>query len=251
MSSSDHSAAWPFDDMASPKPIPFEQVRVRTDLANQAPLCGRNRPSAGARGLAVFQWSRLSNIDPVVQTNRAPVGTDLLPENVLSAQTPAERQLLPPLPLPPHDGDVPQGALFEAVPQPKQALHDAGPSPPPLSGDASTPGREPADVPVRAVVRSLRQAVVLRGLSGTIAKVCDGEENQRLGPWEMTLPLSAHGLGRSFLNMRLSLGELLLRFQCDGKDKLDLISAGAEGLRTELEETLRPPLEVRIETTLW
>lgn len=251
MSSSGHSAAWPFDAMVSPKPIPFEQVRVRTDIANQAPPCTRNRLNASGRAIAVFQWNRLSNMDQGARTERAPVDADLQSADVLPRAAQHDLSRLPPPALPAHHAVAPQGTPSTQLPQPELRLNESGSGPAPVVGDPGSPERVTAADPVRAIVRTVRQATLLRGLIGTIAEVCDGGENQRLGPWDMTLPLGGHGLGRSTLNLRLSLGDLLLRFQCDGQDKFDLISAGAEGLRTELQETLRPPLDVRIETTLW
>ena len=235
--------------MVAPKPIPFEQVRVRTDFddAQSVPRAVVRAPLAG-RQLLAFQWSRL--IQPEPDEEREPEHADD-PDRADDQHAVSARHGLRPLKAAPgaqlrDTGEPRQSASFEREPE---LAHSDSPSTPPHQTGIAAVTRS-SGVPISAIAKSVRQAAVLGGLTDTIKELCNGEENQRLGPWDMTLPLDAHGLGTSILDLRLSVGELLLRFRCSDSAVLDLLSSGVDKLSAQLHESLYPPLDVRIELGL-
>ena len=234
--------------MVAPKPIPFVQVRVRTDFddAQTLPRAAVRAPLAG-RQLVAFQWSRLSRPEP--DEEQEPERADDPDQADDQLAIPARHGLRPLKAAP--------GALQRDTGEPRQqaspereseSAHTDSPSAPPHIGTAAV--TRASGVPISAIAKSVRQAAVLGGLTDTIKALCNGEENQRLGPWDMTLPLDGHGLGASVLNLQLSVGELLLRFRCSDSAILDLLSSGVDRLSAQLQESLHPPLDVRIELAL-
>ena len=234
--------------MTAPKAIPFEQVRVRTDFdgAHTGPRTAV-RSFIPARQAATFQWSRLDQTEserdsaPEYAEEDDPLGNGL---------TATERQLLnSQQEFQPGGGQDHAKRQLLATPEREPVQGDLAPAHPP-EGFPSAGTQRTNRMPITAIAKSVRQAAVLSHLTETIKGLCDGEESQRLGPWDMTLPLDTHGLGQTMLNLRLSHGELLLRFRCDDSDVLDLLSKGADRLTSQLQESLHPRLDVRVELAL-
>ena len=241
--------------MAPLKPIPFEQVRVRTDLDSaQAGARFAARLHTPGRSTTAFQWGRLPQ--PATQPQQpAPDAAELVADHATEAspEPAAHAQQSRQGTRPFDDSDArdaarPDQAWRQVQSDEQPSQHDAAAAPPQEAARRAKP--QSASAPTSAIARSVRKATMVRSLAEAVTGLCNGEENQRLGPWDMTLPLEHHGLGSSALNLRLSVGDLLLRFHCDGSAVLDLISSSAERLGEQLQASLHPPLEVRIEMAL-
>lgn len=139
--------------------------------------------------------------------------------------------------------DAPQAARWQP---------DAAGAPPHRPHAAVAQGPPPAAplpaqaVPVSAIARAVEDATAVRALAAVIVDTCSGDDKRDTGPWSFALPLVEQGFGASRLDLRLSRESLSLRFECDGPRTRELLCRHTASLKAQLDEQIRPPLEVDI-----
>jgi hypothetical protein len=217
--------------MTGPTRLPFDLVRIRqTGEDESAEWRLRPRLNAPVRAGAAFQWGRLFETE---RSRSPPPGP------------PAQEADDVPV-----DADDAPAAAYARAPPPMGLAGDR--APPPQAGPSRAGVHEAAAAasPLAAVARSVHQAALVQELTEAIVGLCDGEASQRLGPWDMCLQLDRHGLGQTRVVLRLSPGELSLRFECDGEAVRNVLSRHSDRLTRELEDRLHPPVNVQVELSL-
>jgi hypothetical protein len=236
--------------MSRARPIPFEQVRIRADGEGAR---GGGRPPLPPPAQAVFHWGRLLRADATPVPDDVALDVDVgdgvpRPESaagVKKAPNQPSQAVARLLCADVDDSPQPGSAALSADGHRRASPLEEG-----ASGSGHAGRRSGGAAPVRAIARSVRLATMVNGLVDKVAGFCNGSDSRRHGPWELSLPLDAQGLGRSVLQMRLASADLLLRFVCDGTSTRDWVVEGADRLSAQLHEALDPPLDVRIETEL-
>jgi hypothetical protein len=233
--------------MSVSKPLPFARVRVMVDTGEG--LCLRpdaRRAWASARRGAELAWRMPAEAATPPADDRPDDPADAAGDpagTVGRDRTGAAAR--PPLQVAPHGDEAPQRRPAAPREMPEPQPHTASrPDPmPPALPPAGLPGMA---VPVAAIARAVEEAEAVQLLTALVVETCSGEGKRETGPWEFTLPLNAHGLGGSTLCLQLSQRLLSLRFHCDGRDARDVLSRHRGTLQQQLQEQMRPPLEVEV-----
>jgi hypothetical protein len=242
--------------MTGPTRLPFDLVRVRqAGEDDSAEWRLRPRLNAPVRPGAAFHWGRLFEAERSRSPPPGPPAEEADDVPVDAADAPA----VGPAPAPPPPQQHQQRSLGmpgDRVPPRQEPVAAADPGPAGGPPGRAEPGRTGAHgtaaaaSPLAAVARSVHQAALVQELTEAIVGLCDGEASQRLGPWDMCLPLDRHGLGQTRVMLRLSPGDLSLRFECDGEAVRNVLSRHADRLTRELEDRLHPPVNVQVELLL-
>jgi hypothetical protein len=240
--------------MASLKPIPFIRVRVlASDESGWHRRPGEQRAATGVRAGSPLQWIRHGKFSAV-----PPRATPALPEPDLACLPDTIEPVTPHRKShPPHLVDMAEVEPEpSAVPQEPQEPEEQDVPDMPV-GPHQRPQRRPEGaveelvraLPIAAIARSVRDASAMRSVMELVLDTCSGEGKRETGPWDLSMSLQEHGLGRSTLCLHLSRELLSLRFQCDGVPVQDLISRYADTLQSQLEEHLQLPLKIDIALT--
>jgi hypothetical protein len=235
--------------MAGPKPLPFSRVRVLENAESGAyRRFDERRLPQGHRPGPLIPWRQQPRPQPEAALPAPPTAVDAEePEagepkaGLAAAGTAAAHRRV---------DDAP--AIADA------STDDAGPDEPahePPEAAPRGPRRRPgawlaepqATAPIAAIARAVEESAALQSVADLVARTCEGDGKRETGPWELTLPLQAHGLGRSRLTLRLSRELLKLRFDCDGRSLRDLLWRHSRSLQSRLEERLQLPLELELE----
>ena len=237
--------------MVTPKALPFARVRVleSTESGSYRRVDDRRAGSGPRIGLPLPWRQPIRPLPaPTVTPDPTPAGTDddldldLDPDAGGSATGPDRPQRR-------HDAsEVGRGKLADP-----STPADDGPDFPVIAPPRVE--RQPSEwladtqaaAPIAAIARAVEESAALQSVAELVVRTCEGDGKRETGPWELTLPLQAHGLGRSRLMLRLSRELLGLRFECDGRDLRDLLWRHSKSLQARLEERLRIPLEIELE----
>jgi hypothetical protein len=235
--------------MTGPTRLPFDLVRIRhAGEDNPAEWRLRPRLHAPARAGTAFEWGRLLEAERSRAPPRGPPAEEAEDVPADAANAPAAepaRVQAPPVRIAGDRAPARQDPEAEADPGPV----DGGPGWA-VTDRAIAHEAAAAAAPLAALARSVHQAALVQELTDAIVGLCDGEASQRLGPWDMCLPLDRHGLGQTRVVLRLSPGDLSLRFECDGPAVRNVLSRHSDRLARELEDRLHPPVNVQVELLL-
>jgi hypothetical protein len=214
--------------MTRSRPLSFDRVRVVLDAESGLlrPVEPRRGPPA-PRGLAALPW-RMAAAVPARPAPAAAVKPAAAPQPPAGPLVPAAPSA-DPAPAP----TLPAPARVDAVG--------------PRTRNAAQPTPQPdSDIPVAAITRAIQDAAAVREIVTLIADTCNGEGRRETGPWSFSLPLAEQGFADASIELALSRESLLLRFVCVAARTRELLWRHADSLKGQLQEQLRPPLEVEI-----
>ena len=237
--------------MASIKPIPFVRVRVlASDESGWYRRPGEQRAAPAVRTGSPLQWIRHGKVSAA-----PPRVTPALPELDLACLPDTLEPMAPHREH--HAPHLAEEAQAEPVPTPVPEEPEKPEAPQEPVGPHPREQRRPEDaveelvsaLPIAAIARSVRDASAMRSVMELVLDTCSGDGKRETGPWDLSMSLQEHGLGRSTMFLHLSRELLSLRFQCDGAPVRDLISRHADTLQSQLEAHLQLPLKIDIALT--